>query len=81
MPITVLIPTIGWAWPALAPIVGGVAAWLRQGKWRRTARKLEGEVRALQAEIDIMNARETYRGQPQLPAETAATPAISPPAP
>ena len=31
-------------------IVGGIATWLRQSKWRRTARRLEAEVRRLRAE-------------------------------
>ncbi|HMJ27947.1 MAG TPA: LapA family protein, partial [Xanthobacteraceae bacterium] len=28
-------------------VVGGIAAWLRQSKWRRTARQLDAEVRTL----------------------------------
>jgi hypothetical protein len=40
-----LIPLI------LGVLVGGVGAWLRQGKWRRTARRLERENRALRAEL------------------------------
>ncbi len=31
-------------------LIGGVAAWLRQGKWRRNARRLEHEVHAFAAE-------------------------------
>lgn len=31
-------------------ILGGVAAWLRQGAWRRTARRLDSDVRNLHAE-------------------------------
>ncbi len=31
----------------LGVLVGGIAAWIRQGKWRRAARRLNGEVRAL----------------------------------
>ena len=31
----------------LGVMVGGIAAWIRQGKWRRAARRLDGEVRAL----------------------------------
>jgi uncharacterized integral membrane protein len=33
-------------------VLGGVAAWLRQGKWRRAARLAQGEARALRAELD-----------------------------
>ena len=34
----------------LGVLIGGVAAWLRQGGWRRTVRRLEREVRELRAE-------------------------------
>jgi uncharacterized integral membrane protein len=37
--------------------IGGVAAWLRQGKWRRVARRLDGEVRAARLEIDTLRAQ------------------------
>src|SRR5882757_4679720 len=33
-------------------VVGGAAAWIRQGKWRRAARQLESENRQLRAEFD-----------------------------
>ena len=35
-------------------LVGGTAAWLRQAKWRRTARRLEREVADLRIEVDTM---------------------------
>ena len=38
----------------LGVIVGGIAAWLRQTKWRRSARRLEREVASLRAEIDTL---------------------------
>ena len=38
-------------------LVGGIAAWLRQGKWRRTARRLDGEVRTLHQEMDAVRRR------------------------
>lgn len=38
-------------------IVGGTAAWLRQGKWRRTARRMDAEVRRLRAENDTLKVR------------------------
>ena len=36
----------------LGVLIGGFAAWIRQGKWRRSARRLDGEVRALHDEMD-----------------------------
>jgi uncharacterized integral membrane protein len=38
----------------LGVIIGGVAAWLRQSKWRRTARRLEREVEELRRERDVL---------------------------
>ena len=33
-------------------IIGGVAAWLRQTKWRRAARRLEADLRAARQDAD-----------------------------
>ena len=38
-------------------IGGGVAAWLRQGKWRRETRKLRRDVRGLEAELEQIRAQ------------------------
>ena len=38
-------------------IVGGVAAWLRQGKWRGRARMAESQARELKAENDRLKRR------------------------
>jgi uncharacterized integral membrane protein len=35
-------------------LIGGVAAWLRQGKWRRNARRLEHEVHDLWQKVDAL---------------------------
>jgi uncharacterized integral membrane protein len=56
-------------------IVGGVAAWLRQSKWRRTARRLESEVRALRAELDE-TLRRPGRERGGLPAALDAAPPL-----
>jgi uncharacterized integral membrane protein len=65
-------------------VVGGVAAWLRQSKWRRRARELDGEVRALRAELDAIRRRFAVNDQPAPPPTTyfdpTARPAIPPPA-
>jgi uncharacterized integral membrane protein len=73
-------------------VVGGVAAWLRQAKWRRVARRLDGENRRLLQELSTARerlatetqrasateaaAREVARG---LEARRTEAPAISPP--
>jgi len=38
-------------------ILGGVAAWLGQGKWRWRARHFEAEVRTLRGELDALRRR------------------------
>lgn len=38
-------------------VIGGVAAWLRQSKWRRAARVSEAEARELRAEVDRLKRR------------------------
>jgi uncharacterized integral membrane protein len=35
-------------------LIGGAAAWLRQSRWRSTARRLEREVAELRAKVDAM---------------------------
>jgi uncharacterized integral membrane protein len=35
-------------------VIGGLAAWLRQGKWRGTARRLERQVEALRKKVDAL---------------------------
>jgi len=38
-------------------ILGGVAAWVGQGKWRWRARHFEAEVRTLRGELDALRRR------------------------
>ena len=35
-------------------LIGGTAVWLRQGRWRRTARRLEREIKELNARLDAL---------------------------
>ena len=65
----------------LGVIVGGVAAWLRQGKWRRRARQLDGEVRALHEELDGIRRRFGTTEQPAPAPEPAPVPLIPGPIP
>jgi uncharacterized integral membrane protein len=68
MPLFVLLFVV----VILGVIVGGIAAWLNQSAWRRTARKLDADVRALHDEIEALRRRET--------AAAERTPVIPPPA-
>jgi uncharacterized integral membrane protein len=47
-------------------VVGGVAAWLRQRKWRRAARLAQAEASELRAEVDRPKRR---IGTPALPGQ------------
>jgi uncharacterized integral membrane protein len=52
-------------------LIGGIAAWLRQAKWRRTARRLEREIVDLHVELDTVKrtAGMPSGGIPSTPAE------------
>jgi uncharacterized membrane-anchored protein YhcB (DUF1043 family) len=56
-------------------VIGGCAAWLRQGRWRRAARLRDAELHAARSEIDRLRRDLTAR-------ETASAPplALRPPA-
>jgi uncharacterized integral membrane protein len=55
----------------LGVVIGGIAAWLRQSKWRRTARRLEREVEDLRRERDAL---QSATGAPGLVPEAAPPP-------
>jgi hypothetical protein len=55
-------------------IVGGVAAWLKQRKWRRVAYQSEAEARALRAELDSFRRRFGLAPRTMLPATVDQTP-------
>ncbi len=75
-PLNPVAPALSFAVPLFAlsfaililgVLIGGVAAWLRQGRHRRQARQQQGEIRQLRREIEIMNVRleAASRGTPQ----------------
>jgi hypothetical protein len=59
-------------------IVGGVAAWLRQAKWRRAARFYAGQARELRAELDALKRR---TGEPASSLPPPRTPRLTIPPP
>lgn len=70
----------------LGVVVGGTAAWLRQSKWRRAARRLDAENRQLLQELATVRGRfGTQAPAPPFgateaePARTAAPMAVIPP--
>ena len=65
----------------LGVIVGGTAAWIRQSKWRRRARQLDGEVRALHEEIEAIRRRFGTTEKPAPTREPVPVPLIPGPIP
>ncbi len=59
-------------------LIGGIAAWIGQSKWRRAARRFDADRRTLQQETDLRNARDAYRGHPEPSAERPLQ-SLSPP--
>ena len=53
MPLFMLI----FALVTLGVLVGGIAAWLRQSRWRARARRAEAEARDLRARLDSQPSR------------------------
>jgi uncharacterized integral membrane protein len=53
MPLFVLIFVL----VAVGVLVGGIAAWLKQQKWRTRARRAEAETRDLRARLDMEQPR------------------------
>lgn len=66
-------------------VVGGIAAWIRQGKWRRAVRQLEAESRNLRSDLDDARRRVAAVTEPAPPTTTFFDPtaraAIPPPVP
>src|SRR3954454_4519676 len=63
LPLFVLILIVVIA----AVILGGIAAWLRQSKWRRAARKAQAQVREWRAQLDVLE-RQNATAEPPPPA-------------
>jgi uncharacterized integral membrane protein len=50
-------------------VIGGFAAWIRQGKWRRAARRLDADVHALRDDVAALRRTATAAPtQPEPPA-------------
>jgi uncharacterized integral membrane protein len=56
-------------------IIGGIASWLKQGKWRRAARRSESELRDARNEIDRLRREMAVREAASVP-----RPLLRPPA-
>jgi uncharacterized integral membrane protein len=56
----------------LGVLVGGIAAWLRQGRWRSAARRAEAQSRDLTAEVAMLRRRLELAERPELPPRAEA---------
>jgi len=62
-------------------LIGGIAAWIRQASWRRTARRLDADVRALHQELEAMRRRAVEEEGRREAGTRTALPAVAPPVP
>jgi uncharacterized integral membrane protein len=62
-------------------LIGGIAAWIRQASWRRTARRLDADVRALHQELEAMRRRAAEEEARREAGTRTALPAVAPPVP
>lgn len=73
MPLFVLI----FVFLILGVLLGGFAAWLRQGHHRRASRALRSDISGLRREIEILNSRMETQGETRDPG--AARVSLPPP--
>ena len=64
-----------------AVIVGGIAAWLRQSKWRRAARLAQAQVRELRAQVDVLERQCNAAEPPAAPMRVGQAPRLRIPPP
>ncbi len=76
LPLFVIIFTV----LIIGVLVGGIAAWFGQAKWRRVARKRDADVRALHQELETIRRRFAPEPPPSLP-EPGPYTVVPPPIP
>ena len=62
-------------------VVGGIAAWVRQAKWRRAARRADAQARELRAEVERLKRRPGPTALAARPAPGDAAPRLMIPPP
>src|SRR6476620_3502530 len=58
-------------------VIGGIAAWLRQAKWRARARAAEARARDLKAENEMLRRRDEAGPPPPAPLAVEQAPRLS----
>jgi uncharacterized integral membrane protein len=89
-PLSSAHPAYAITWPLflivfavliLGVVIGGFATWLGQGVWRRTARRLDADVRALHEELAAIRRRFGTDAPPPAASEPNPPLVIPPPEP
>jgi uncharacterized integral membrane protein len=62
-------------------VLGGAAAWLRQSKWRRAARRAEREAHALRTELEQLKRRSEIAPLPEATRRVGHVPRLTIPPP
>jgi uncharacterized integral membrane protein len=77
-PLVVSTPLfiLAFALVIIGVLIGGIATWFRQGKYRRTARHLESEARALRAENERLRREADTRAISALPPRVPSAPSM-----
>ncbi len=76
LPLFVVIFTV----LIIGVLVGGIAAWIGQAKWRRAARRRDADVRVLHQELETIRRRFAPEPAPPLP-EPGPYTVVPPPIP
>jgi uncharacterized integral membrane protein len=64
----------------LGVLLGGLASWIRQGKWRRAARRLDADIHAIREELHTLRQHHARVPEPPAQADPNAQLMIPPPA-
>ena len=57
-------------------LIGGAAAWMRQSRWRASARRAEGRNRELNGEVAMLRRRLEMTERPELPGRADPAPRL-----
>jgi uncharacterized integral membrane protein len=60
-------------------LLGGLASWIRQGKWRRAARRLDSDIHAIREELHTLRQHHARPPDPSAQADRDAQLMIPPP--
>jgi uncharacterized integral membrane protein len=77
--MTMPLYVVGFAILIAGVVIGGIAAWLKQGKWRKAHARLAAEIAVIRAELDHLR-RQAAKPDARVLTHTAGSVAKRPPA-